>query len=79
MNKIDSMVVNDSGFAFDPFTGETYTVNDGGTQILHYLRSGLDIPEIAEKFAEDFDIAFGEVYTDLLEFRNQLRIYGLMG
>lgn len=78
MNKIDSIVINDNGFTFDPFTGETYTVNEIGIQVLRLLRKQLHLVDIAEKIASEYDVSFESAYTDLLEFRSQLRLYGLM-
>lgn len=78
MDKIDSIVVNESGFAFDPYTGETYTVNGLGVLILRLLRTQDDLVKVAENISAEYDISFENAYTDLLEFRTKLRLYGLM-
>ena len=78
MNKIDSIVINDNGFTFDPFTGETYTVNDIGIVVLRLFRKQIPIVKIAEDISSEYNISFESTYTDILEFRSQLRLYGLM-
>ena len=79
MSKLESMVINDSGFAFDPFTGETYTINECGVAIMRLLRTEKNLAKIVKTVVRTFDVAFETAYTDVLEFRNQLKLYGLLG
>ncbi len=78
MNKIKSLVINESGFTFDPFTGETFTLNETGALIIRHLREDVPLLEISGKLAKEFKINSEEAYTDVLEFRNKLVIYGLL-
>jgi len=78
MNKIKSLVINESGFAFDPFTGETYTLNETGALIIRHLREDVPLLEISGKLTKNFKVNPAEAYTDVLEFRNKLVIYGLL-
>ena len=78
MNKIKSLVINESGFTFDPFTGETFTLNETGALIIRHLREDVPLPEISEELAKNFKVDPAEAYTDVLEFRNKLVIYGLL-
>jgi hypothetical protein len=79
MNKLTSLVTNDSGFAFDPMTGESYTVNETGRIVIDQLAAGAAVPKIAEKVAAKFAVSFEDAFADVLEFRGMLRIYGLEG
>ena len=78
MNKILSLVINESGFTFDPFTGETYTINDCGITVIRHLRDGIAIDKIAKGLTKEYDVSFEQAYTDVLEFRTQLIVYGLI-
>jgi len=78
MNKIKSLVINESGFTFDPFTGETFTINETGAMIIRHLREDLPIAKISEELSKHFNVNIQEAYTDILEFRNQLVIYGIV-
>ena len=78
MNKIKSLVINESGFTFDPFTGETFTLNETGALIIRHLREDVPLLEISEELSKNFKVDFPEAYTDVLEFRNKLVIYGLL-
>ncbi len=77
MNKIKSLVINESGFTFDPFTGETFTINETGALIIRSLREAAPLAEISEELTKHFNVSYEDAYTDILEFRNQLVIYGL--
>lgn len=77
MNKLASLVTNDSGFAFDPTTGESYTVNETGRIVIDHLAAGLDVEQIARQLARQFEVSFEDAFADTLEMRILLRIYGL--
>ena len=78
MNKIKSLVINESGFTFDPFTGETFTLNETGAIIIRHLREDVPLNKISEELTNKFKIDAKEAYTDILEFRNRLVVYGLL-
>ncbi len=78
MNKIKSLVINESGFTFDPFTGETFTLNESGAIIIRHLREDVPLDKISEELTKTFKVSPNEAYTDILEFRNKLVIYGLL-
>ena len=77
MSNLTSLVINDSGFAFNPTTGESYTINATGRMVIDRLRTGSPAADIARSLADHFRIPFEEAFTDVLEFRTQLRIYGM--
>ena len=79
MNKLQSLAINDNGFAFDPLTGESYTLNPVACRILNLLKQGKALDKVAQVLAKEFDKEFTEMYTDVLDFRHQLNIYGLCG
>ena len=78
MNKIKSLVINESGFTFDPFTGETFTLNETGAMIIRHLREDVSLDKISEELTKTFKVNPTDAYTDVLEFRNKLVIYGLL-
>jgi hypothetical protein len=78
MNKIKSLVINEAGFSFDPFTGETFTVNETGKMIIRLLREDKSLSDISEELCSNFNVTPGKALTDILEFRNKLVIYGLL-
>jgi len=77
-SKISRLAISDEGFIFDPETGTSFTVNSTGLFILKCLKEGLTEEEILSKVCSEFDVSEEEAKRDLLDFLDQLRIYGLV-
>ena len=70
--------MNDSGFAFDPTSGESYTLNVVARQIIDYLKEDDDLQIVTLKLVEKFDVDFEQAYQDVHEFVEQLKSYRLL-
>ena len=79
MDKLGKLAINEEGFIFDPETGNSYTVNPTGLFILKCLREGLSEQEIVGRLIQEFEVGEEEAKRDLVDFMEQLRIYGLLG
>ncbi len=77
--RLVDLAISDSGFVFDPRTGDVFTVNTTGRAILLMLKEGVEAAEIVEKLQDQFDIEGEDVSRDVLEFLAILRDYGLDG
>ena len=78
MQKINMLAMNDSGFAFDPTSGESYTLNVVARQIIDYLKEDDDLQIVTLKLVEKFDVDFEQAYQDVHEFVEQLKSYRLL-
>jgi hypothetical protein len=78
MQKIKDLAINDSGFAFDPTTGASFTLNEVATQIISSLKDQDDLQLISLKLTEIFDVDFEQAYQDVQEFVEQLKTYKLI-
>ncbi len=76
--KLNRLAISEEGFIFDPETGDTYTVNSTGLFILNLLKQGKSENEILEKLIEEFDVNEEEAKRDLLDFLEQIKIYGFI-
>lgn len=72
------LAMNDSGFAFDPTSGESYTLNVVARQIIDYLKEDDDLQIVTLKLVEKFDVDFEQAYQDVHEFVEQLKSYRLL-
>lgn len=79
MNKLNSLIVNENGFAFDPFNGETYTLNKTAVSLVRLISAGKELTAIAKDLSYECDISFEDAFSDLLEFKNKLQFFGLVG
>ena len=67
------LALSDSGFVFDPVTGNSFSVNGSGLAILRRLQQGTDLPGIVASLSEEFEVDILAAERDVIEFANLLR------
>lgn len=72
------IAVSDSGFIFNPVTGESYNVNNSGAAIIGYLKQGLSVKEIPAAMVKDFEVSETMAERDVQDFMNMLMHFQLM-
>ena len=73
-----NIAISESGFVFDPSSGESYSLYPIGTEILEYLKKDMSFEEIRSLVLEKYDvdqITFERYYYD---FVNSLQQYNLI-
>ena len=78
MQRLRSLALNPDGFAFDPTTGESFTLNGPGLAILEGLREGLTHPQLVARLEEGFEVEADDASRDLDDFMDNLRSYRLL-
>ena len=78
MQRLRSLALNPDGFAFDPTTGESFTLNATGLAILEGLREGLTHEQITARVAERFQVSVDDASRDLDDFMDHLRAFRLL-
>ena len=78
MGKLERLAINDEGFIFDPETGNSFTVNRTGLFVIKLLKEGKNEEEIVKALTEEFETDEDEAKRDLVDFLEQLRLYGLV-
>jgi len=73
----ENLAISDSGFLFFPTTGETFTVNAMGTEIIKNLKEGKNFGEIIDFLLRKFDVDKETAERDLDDFLSQLKNYDL--
>ena len=73
MERLQHLAINDEGFVFDPKTGESFTTNSSGLEILRLLKNGKTVEEVGADMAAMFGIAPDEAERDALDFMSQLK------
>ena len=51
-----SVAISDSGFVFDASTGDSYTLNAVGADILAFIRGGKNEAEIVQEMTVKYDV-----------------------
>jgi hypothetical protein len=74
-DSLKRLALNDSGFVFDPMTGQSFTVNPCGLELLKLMQKQADIRVIEQQILQDFAVSADVLERDFLEFSEQLRRY----
>ncbi len=72
-----SVAISDSGFVFDASTGDSYTLNPAGLEILDMIKQGKGIQEISTQMTEKYDVeqsAFERYYYDFVATLRQMQL-----
>lgn len=72
-----SVAISDSGFVFDASTGDSFTLNPVGLEILQWIKQGKSPDEINELVAGKYDVeqsAFERYYYDFIATLKQLQL-----
>ncbi len=78
VNRLAQLAVNRDGFAFDPATGESYSINPTGVLILEQLIAGKEPEAIAAELVDRFEVEPSEAQRDVLDFIEHLRTHRLI-
>ncbi len=77
MKKLSQLALNDEGFIFDPFTGDSYQVSETGLFIIQRLREEKSDDDIANSLTEEFEVSAEDAQRDVADFRGRLKNIGL--
>lgn len=72
------LAISDSGFIFDPTTGESFSINQEGLTILQLLKEGKTEEEIKAMFLNEYDVDETTLDRSLLDFISMLKNYNLI-
>ncbi len=69
-----NIAVSESGFVFDPSTGESFSLNQIGLELVELLKQGENIDAIKKEVLKKYDvdeISFEKYYYDFINSLNQ--------
>ena len=64
LNRIKNLALSETGFLFDPATGNTYTLNESAVFILKALKEGKSHTDIAGALNAEFDVSAQQAHED---------------
>jgi len=76
--RLGDLALSDTGFAFDPYSGSTFTVNATGLCVLDALKEGLAEGAVVARVRERFDARGADVARDVDDFVAALRQHGIL-
>lgn len=73
MKLIPNIALSDTGFVFNPSTGDSFSVNPIGLGVLKDLKDNKSINEISERILSEFNTDETTVEKDLYDFIAMLK------
>jgi aminopeptidase N len=70
---VKRLALSESGFVFDPVSGQSFTVNESGLAVLRLAQSGSELSQILEQLAQQFEATADEIKRDTLDFAERLK------
>ncbi len=78
MNIKSNIALSDSGFIFNPDTGESFTVNPLGASIISYLKEGKTVADITIELTKVYEIDANTLEKDTEDFLGLLKNFSLL-
>ncbi|MDD4489844.1 MAG: PqqD family protein [Paludibacter sp.] len=73
-----NIAVSDEGFLFNPATGDSFSTNGIGSEIISLLKQDKSTSEIIEEISKNYDVDRLLLERDLDEFTGLLKDYSIL-
>ena len=73
-----NIALSNTGFVFNPTTGDSYTINQVGQEILGYLGDNKSVDEITSLMTSSYDIDSASFEKYFFDFISMLRQFELL-
>lgn len=74
----NNIALSESGFVFNPNTGESFTINQTGQKIIELIREGKDYNEIKDFFLDSYETEDSIFEKDFEDFIHMLKSYQMI-
>ena len=78
MNIKGNIAISDSGFVFNPNTGESFTLNPLGSDIFNLMKTGKTYEEIKDEILSRYDVDEVTVEKDYNDFADLLKQFQII-
>jgi len=77
--RLQELALSERGFLFDPFSGQSFSLNPTARAMIDALRRGQRDEELIAALRRDFDVSeLDDPARDLQDFLRSLREHGLL-
>lgn len=73
-----NIALSDNGFVFNPSTGDSFTMNTTGKEVMMLIKDGKNINQIADLMVDKYDVDKMTLERYLLDFVNDLGANNLL-
>ncbi len=78
MNINKNIAVSDSGFIFNSTTGESFSVNPIGVEIIELLKQDKNVSEITRQLNSKYNADIATIENEVLDFIHSLKLNSLL-
>ncbi len=78
MKIIKEIKISDNGFVFNSNTGDSFSLNSTGLELIQLISQEKEIEEIKEVFTTRFDLDELTFEKDFYEFCSLLKLHGII-
>ena len=78
MNINKNIAVSDSGFIFNSTTGESFSVNPIGVEIIELLKQDKNVSEITRQLNSKYNADIATIENEVLDFIHNLKLKSLL-
>jgi hypothetical protein len=72
------IALSETGFVFDAGTGDSYSINPIGVEIIEYIKQNLTKEEIKKKLNEKYDVTTPELEKSLDDYFGALKTFNIL-
>ena len=73
-----NIAISDSGFIFNPSSGDSFSSNAIGLEIINYLKAEKSTEEIIKSISEKYSVESSTLEKDVQDFLQMLSTYQLI-
>jgi hypothetical protein len=73
-----NIATSDEGFLFNPTTGDSFSTNSIGAEIINLLKKDLTLREISDEICKRYDVDPALFERDLEDFTLQLKDFSIL-
>jgi PqqD family protein of HPr-rel-A system len=73
----NNIAISDSGFVFDARTGDSFTLNSTGLEIVQLIKEGKDYAGVLQSFLDKYEVdpeSFERYYLDFVATLKQMNL-----
>ena len=75
---LNEMVIDDNNMGFVPSLGTSYQLNSTAKEIIELIKAGKSKEEIVQELSKKYGKNWREVYIDVEDFFQKLKLYGFI-
>ncbi len=73
-----NIAISDSGFVFNPSTGDSFSTNQIGVEIINLLKEGKEISDVVNEVTSKYNVEKSNLEKDLGDFFSMLTSFQII-